>query len=181
MTGDAKLSSYRTGPDLGHLFNYDGANDEYGQGFPSRWQYAQNKLRGLNGTPELSALLCKVLDPRKFMDSEHQPGPAIEYLNQWLKYDHYEIALEGGLAKVRNLQGDHVEARHPFQDSKEHAHLFINEQIEKSERKIQGEDYDGAITNARSLVEAVLTLIESSLDSDPPQYDGDLPRLYKRV
>lgn len=163
------------------LFNDYGSNDEYGQGFPSRWQYAEQKLRELNGTPALAALLCEVLDPREFMDSEHEPGPAIEYINKRLSYDGYEIALEGGLAKVRNLQGVHVEARHPFQGSKEHAHLFINEQIEKSERKIQDEDYDGAITNARSLVEAVLTQIESDMDSNHPQYDGDLPKLYKRV
>ena len=30
-------------------------------------------------------------------------------------------------------------------------------------------------------MEAVLTQIESNLDSEPPQYDGDLPKLYKRV
>jgi hypothetical protein len=181
VTGDEKLSRYRSGPNLVRLFNDYGFNDEYGQGFPSRWQYAENKLRGLNGTPALAALLCEVLDPREFMDSGHEPRPAIDYINQRLKYDEYEIALENGLAKVRNLRGVHVEARHPFQGSQEHAHIFINEQIEKSERKIQEEDYDGAITNARSLVEAVLTQIESSLDSKPPQYDGDLPKLYKRV
>jgi hypothetical protein len=42
-------------------------------------------------------------------------------------------------------------------------------------------DYDGAITNARSLVEAVLTFIESKVDAHAPKYDGDLPKLYKRV
>jgi hypothetical protein len=181
VTGDEGISRYRSGPDLVRLFNDYGSNDEYGQGFPSRWQYAETKLRDLNDTPALAALLCEVLDPREFMDSEHQPGPALEYVNKRLSYDGYEIALEGGLAKVRNLRGVHVEARHPFQDSKEHAHLFINEQIEKSERKIKDEDYDGAITNARSLMEAVLTQIESSLDPDAPKYDGDLPKLYKRA
>jgi hypothetical protein len=42
-------------------------------------------------------------------------------------------------------------------------------------------DYDGAITNARSLVEAVLAAIEKECDSNAPGYDGDLPKLYKRV
>jgi len=42
-------------------------------------------------------------------------------------------------------------------------------------------DYDGAITNARSLVEAVLAAIEREFDSNAPDYDGDLPKLYKRV
>lgn len=42
-------------------------------------------------------------------------------------------------------------------------------------------DYDGAITNARSLVEAVLAAIEKECEANPPAYDGDLPKLYKRV
>ena len=72
-------------------------------------------------------------------------------------------------------------ATHPFGGSNKQAHLFIDEQIKKAERKIQEEDYDGAITNARSLLEAVLTEIESDLDEKAPKYDGDLPKLYKRV
>ena len=47
--------------------------------------------------------------------------------------------------------------------------------------KISLGDYDGAITNARSMVEAVLTAIEMEFDSDPPAYDGNLPKLYKRT
>lgn len=181
VTGDEGISRYRSGPNLVSLFNDYGSDDEYGSGFPSRWQYCEGKLRALNGTPALAALICEVLDPREFMDTEHPPGPAVEYVNQRLSYDGYEVKYEGGLAKIRNLQGIHVETRHPFEDSEDHAHVFISEQIEKSERKIQDADYDGAITNARSLTEAVLTQIESHLDKTPPVYDGDLPKLYKRV
>ena len=42
-------------------------------------------------------------------------------------------------------------------------------------------DYDGAITNAWVLVEAVLAAIEKEFDPNAPDYDGDLPKLYKRV
>lgn len=31
------------------------------------------------------------------------------------------------------------------------------------------------------MLEAVLTAVERHLDSHPPKYDGDLPKLYKRV
>jgi len=181
VTGDEKLSRYRSGPQLVRLFNDYGSNDTYGQGFPSRWQYVETKLKELNGTSALGALLCEVLDPREFMDTQQDPAPALAYINQRLSYDGYEVVLDRGLAKIRNLQGVQVEARHPFHGSREHAHLFIDEQITKAEKKIQEEDYDGAITNARSLVEAVLTQIESQLDLNAPQYDGDLPKLYKRV
>jgi hypothetical protein len=55
------------------------------------------------------------------------------------------------------------------------------EQIEKCRTKISLGDYDGSITNARSLVEAVLAAIEKEFDSTAPSYDGDLSKLYKRV
>jgi hypothetical protein len=61
------------------------------------------------------------------------------------------------------------------------SHAFIVEQIDKCRTKISLKDYDGAITNARSLVEAVLTAIESKVNPAAPAYDGDLPKLYKRV
>jgi len=55
------------------------------------------------------------------------------------------------------------------------------EQIEKCRTKMNQGDYDGAITNARSLVEAVLAAMEKEFDAAAPDYDGDLPKLYKRV
>jgi hypothetical protein len=61
------------------------------------------------------------------------------------------------------------------------SHAFIMEQIEKCRTKMGQADYDGAITNARSLVEAVLAAIEKECEANPPAYDGDLPKLYKRV
>jgi hypothetical protein len=58
---------------------------------------------------------------------------------------------------------------------------FINEQIEKCNKKIIEKDYDGAITNARSLIEELLLLIEEKINGNRTDYDGDLPKLYKRV
>jgi len=181
VTGDEGLSPYRSGPQLVRLFNDYGFNDTYGGGFPSRWQYAENRLRGLNGTPALAALLCEVLDPREFMDTEFDLDEAVEYVNKRLKYDGFEIVIHNGKAKVHDLQGASVECKHPFEGSEEDGHLFIDEQLAKAKQKIQEGDFDGAITNARSLLEAVLIALERELVADPPQYDGDLPKLFRRV
>lgn len=182
VTGDEGLSLYRSGPTLVRLFNEYGANDVYGKGFPSRWHYAEARLRRLNGTPALGALLCEVLDPREFMDTEFEPEAALEYLNNRLRYDGYEVVIDKGSTKIRDLEGAVVECTHPFRGSEEEGHLFIDEQIKKSEQRIRDGDYDGAITNARSLLEAVLTELERQLSEDaPPKFDGDLPKLYKRV
>jgi len=60
-------------------------------------------------------------------------------------------------------------------------HEFISEQIEKCRNKIKNQDFDGAITNARSLLEAILVEIEKKLVKEPPKYDGHLNRLFNRV
>jgi len=181
VTGDERLSPYRSGPQLVRLFNDYGANDVYGQGFPSRWQYAEEKLRSLNDTTAIGSVLCHILDPREFMDTEHGAEAAAQYVNACLQYDGYEVVIDNGRAKLRDLKGVSVTCEHPFQGSEQEGHLFIDKQIKKAENKIKEGDYDGAITNARSLLEAVLPEIEKTLDVSPPQYDGDLPKLYKRV
>lgn len=181
VTGDEKVSPYRTGPQLVQLFNDYGGDDIYGQGFPSRRQYAEDKLRALNGTTALGSLICEVLDPRGFLDTAFNNEEACGYLNKRLKYDGFEIIIDDGIAKLRDLKGITVACQNPFQGSVQESHIFIDEQIKKSETKIQDGDYDGAITNARSLLEAVLTELEKQVDENAPQYDGDMPKLYRRV
>jgi hypothetical protein len=105
---------------------------------------------------------------------------AVTYLNEFLAFDGYEIVPHGkGYDVVDKTRGEIVvdvklEPSHL-------SHAFIMEQIEKCRTKMSQGDYDGAITNARSLVEAVLAAIEKEFDPNAPDYDGDLPKLYKRV
>lgn len=181
VTGDEGLSRYRSGPMLVRLFNEYGASDRYAPGFPSRWQYAEDKLHAINGTRMLPALIRSVFDPREFLDANLEAPPALDYLNQRLKYDGYELVKEGDFVKVREVNGVIVDMTNPFKGSEEDAHIFIEEQIQKSEAKIQDGDYDGAITNARALLEAVLTEIEKQFIPTASEYDGDLIKLYKRV
>ncbi len=181
ITGDEGHSPYRSGPKLVNLFNEYGANDQYGQGFPSRWMYAEKKLHAINGTKSLSALIRSVFDPREFLDAKMEVQPAIDYLNPYLKYDGYELVKDGDFVKIRDVKSAMVDMTNPFEGSEDDAHMFIDEQIQKSESKIQEGDYDGAITNARALLEAVLTEIEKQFDSTPPEYDGDMIKLYKRI
>lgn len=181
VTGDEGLSPYRSGPKLVTLFNEFGGNDQYKQGFPSRWQYAENKIHAINGTKQLSALIRSVFDPRDFLDAHKEVEPAMEFLNQRLKYDGFELVKDGDFVKVRDVDGQMVDMASPFHGSEDDTHVFIDEQIQKSENKIQEGDYDGAITNARALLEAVLSEIEKQYDPTPQEYDGDMIKLYRRV
>lgn len=58
---------------------------------------------------------------------------------------------------------------------------FISQQISKCKAKMNGADFDGAITNARTLIEEVLLVIEEHIQGARQSYDGDLLKLYKRV
>ena len=181
ITGDSRVSPYRSGSQLVRLFNEFGANDVYGSGFPSRWSYAEEKIRSLNGSSRLAGLLRHILDPRDYVHSEFSLHEVVAHLNTFFKPDGYELVPDGGLFSVRETSGQLVAVDTPLPQSDEHGHLFITEQLTKCDKKIADADFDGAITNARSLLEAILVDIEKDLTADPPQYDGDLVRLFKRV
>jgi hypothetical protein len=47
INGD-NTDRYRSGPKLVEFFNRLGFRDTYGQGFPSRWKYTDEKLKQIN-------------------------------------------------------------------------------------------------------------------------------------
>jgi len=181
VTGDQRISPYRSGPHLVRLFNEFGGNDVYGRGFPSMGQFAESHLRRLNGTNHFCTLIKEIFDPRDFLDAGMELQPAIDYLNLRFKYDGYEIFKDGDFVKVHDLERGVVEIANSFSKSNEDGLHFIDEQILKSEQKIQCGDYDGAISNARSLLEAVLVEIERKCADSTTEYNGDLLRLFRRV
>ena len=182
ITGDGGLSPYRSGPELVTFFNeFCKSPDEYRQGFPSRWMYAEGKLRELNDSPELGDAILSAVDPRHFLGAKWKCGDAVEHLNQFLEYDGYVIRRQGRSWVVVEVADEAVSVQQLFDVSKGLTHEFISEQLAKSKEKLERGDYDGAITNARSLLEAVLVALEREYDADPPVYDGNLPRLYRRV
>jgi hypothetical protein len=59
-------------------------------------------------------------------------------------------------------------------------YVYITEQVEKCDTKIESGDFEGAITNARNLIETICKYI---LDESGTEYDAkaDLPALYKET
>lgn len=181
ITGDKGLSPYRSGLKLVDFFNQFGAEDVYASGFPSRWYYAEEKLREFNDTLTMKEIVVAAFDPRHYLGTEYDVCVAVEHLNQFLEFDNYELRPTGKKWGIYKLGGTKIDLPHPYINSVEVTHIFIDEQIQKCDRKLSEGDFDGAITNARSLVESVLSAIEKELDANPPEYDGNLPKLYKRV
>lgn len=58
---------------------------------------------------------------------------------------------------------------------------YLEKQINKCINKINNDDYDGAITNARTMIEELLLNIEEKITGKRKKNEGDLPKIYKRV
>lgn len=180
ITGDRESYPRRTGPNLVNFFNQFGYDDRYGSRFPSRKRYTESKLHDLNGTNRMKEVVEKALDPRHFHSSQTDVEDVAERMQLCLEYDGYDITKVGKHYKVVD-SSEVIAADIEVEQLEEIDHDFVEEQVQKCKRKIEEGDFDGAITNARSMVEAVLIGIEQDLAAQPEEYKGNLSSLYKRV
>ena len=91
VTGNAEKSPYRSGPQLIEFFRDFGERDLYGQGFPSRASYAQEKLRKFNGTETMENIVSAAFD---FFEDDFNPEEEAEAFNRLLVRDGYRLVLE---------------------------------------------------------------------------------------
>lgn len=162
ITGDSELTPYLSGPKLVSFFNDFGSQEVYASGFPSRWKFAEQELLKFNNTDKLSEIIVATVDPRRFLNSELNVEATVEFLNKYLQYDNYELVKNGLVYKVVVISKDSMLDK--AHNSQNYADIFTNkisndfivEQSEKCHEKIDKQDYDGAITNARSMIEGVL-------------------------
>ncbi|MDZ7795510.1 MAG: abortive infection family protein [Spirochaetia bacterium] len=176
ICGDSGYTPYLSGPNLVDLFNSYGSRDVYGKGFPSRWYYTEIKLSEINGTEQLTRLLEEIFHPRHFFDTEHDIDYAIEKVNELLQYDGYKLEKNKKITKIYTIEEKVIEAENieAFEND------YVSEQLNKCDQKIIDNDYDGAITNARTLCEAVMLDILSKYDKNYI-HKGDLLAAYKRI
>lgn len=177
ICGDVEYMPYLKGYELVQYFNKYGTNDVYGQGFPSRWQYTENTLRELNGRDVIKQIIEEAVDTRRFVGLNLKVENAVQNINEILKFDKFELKKTDDLYRLTDNLGNIIQ---PV-TSKEINHQFINEQIDKCQRKIKNEDYSGAITNARSLLEAIFIEIIERHEQNEIKNDGDVENLWKKV
>ena len=184
IAGDTAGWPYRSGPDLVRFFNQYGFRDVYEQGFPTRYIFAEEKLNALSNKDILKDVFRDMLDSRNWMDSARDLKPVDQcaaQVNELVKHDNMEVIRDGLHYKLRSLSGSLISIEVPYSKASDITEIAIEEQIQKCRDKILSADYDGAITNARSLVETLLISIESELDPKATDPDGDLVRSYNRV
>ena len=84
-------TEYRSGPKLVAFFNDLGFSDIYGQGFPSRWAFTDEKLLKINGTPEIDKCIKRVFAPVNFITRFAELDKFINEFNQYLAFDGWKV------------------------------------------------------------------------------------------
>lgn len=84
-------SEYRSGPKLVQFFNDLGFKDSYGQGFPSRWLFTEDRLAKINGTPAIDKCIRNTFAPINFVGRIQELDCLIKDFNQYLAFDKWKV------------------------------------------------------------------------------------------
>ena len=186
ITGNSKVSPYRTEAKLIEFFRHYG---DIGDDEPEYWnraQYAQQKLTKYNGT----AILRKIITDAFgfFDDDDYDPREPAESFNRILARDGYQLELKH---PSRFTKSGQFWQGSPYYEIESIASSVINpeslialnharltEHIQKADAKIESGDYAGAITSCYTLTEQLLKIILREADVDPKEAEGDIRKLY---
>lgn len=97
-------TTYRSGPQLVQFFNRLGFQDSYGQGFPSRWKYTDDKLSKINGSPEIDRCIKILLSPANFIGKAAELDKHIAEFNKFLSFDKWKILRKGAEISFKKLE-----------------------------------------------------------------------------
>ncbi len=84
-------TEYRSGPQLVEFFSKLGFNDTYGQGFPSRWKYTEDRLNTINGTSDIDKCIKELFAPFNFIGKFQELDKHINEFNQYLAFDGWKV------------------------------------------------------------------------------------------
>jgi hypothetical protein len=89
-------------------------------------------------------------------------------LNKYLAFDGYQILIKGKKCRTANLVDSIVQVKNEYQLTDD----FVHEQFSKLDEKLRTEDFDGAITNSRSIIEGVVAEIHHKLTGKSLEKSG---------
>jgi len=183
MCGDVAYGPNLKGPNLKgpaivNLLNDSGLKREYSSGFGSRWYEMQKGLIECLDNNLASKLFTSYYVFLSQADIENdQVSQIFAAINNLLSHENYKLEQRGNKWIFSSIDNDVIDGPQISALSTE----FLETQIEKCRNKITENDFDGAITNARSMVEEVLLEIRNQKTGDRGKYDGDISNLYKEV
>jgi hypothetical protein len=177
VSGDTKVAPYLSGPQLVKFFNEFGFDDVYEDGFPTRWRFAAERIAQLNNTDRLRQMFEEFVHPRRLNGDEELAEKITSNINSLIKFDGLALIKVGNVYKVTDINGNLIQP----ETTKAIGHEFITDHVQKCEQKIIASDYSGAITNARTLVEAILIHIIEEKEEVEIKNEGNLLNLWSRT
>ncbi len=152
-------TEYRSGPQLVKLFNGLGFNEQYGQGFPSRWMYTDQKLEAINGTPQLDKCIREIFSPVNFIGRINELDVFIKDLNQYLAFDKWKVVRNE--AEITFKRQDKVEIDE--QPEKATENDFLNREF--NEVNVHNLGLEGVVTD---ILQSRIKEIEKCFKSNSP-------------
>lgn len=156
-------TEYRSGPKLVKFFNELGFRDSYGQGFPSRWIYTDERLAQINGTPELDKCIKKIFTPVNFIGRFNELDSFISEFNQYLVFDKWKVIRNN--AEITFAKADKIEIE--FEDSSSKEEIKEDDFLKREFQEVSLENLglDGIVTETLKLR---LDEIAKCLTADAP-------------
>lgn len=148
---------YRSGRMLVKFFNNLGFNDSYGSGFPSRWEYTENRLNMINGTSIMEDCIKQSFSVIEFIEDIENLDNLIEHFNRYLTFDKYEINRNNDKIMIKNISEVFIESTN---------------KLEQQFFEKYSDDYDISILNFDSPLENIIQLrifdIKFCLENEMP-------------
>lgn len=160
INGD-NTPDYRSGPMLVDFFNQFGFNDIYGQGFPSRWCYTDEKLKAINGTPQLDECLKATFAVVNYIDRIPYLDSMIATFNKYLAFDKWFVVRENDQITFKKL--DRVVIDDGEKNTAENREsTFLGQTFEAN---VEAMGLDAGVTG---IIKARLIEAENCVNSDAP-------------
>ena len=118
-------TEYRSGPILIQFFNELGFSDTYGQGFPSRWIYTDERLNRINGTPELDTCIKAVFSPVNFIGRIGELDAFMNDFNQFMVFDKWQVFRDEADICFKKLEKVKINSS----DVKKEEYSFLNQEF----------------------------------------------------
>lgn len=100
ISGDSPKTKYQTGPKLISFFSNFWFKDTYGQGFPSRWMYTEQKLTELNNIDRVEEAIEFYYKPINFIEDNKWYEELVNELNRYLSFDDLELKVDKKDCKI---------------------------------------------------------------------------------
>lgn len=144
------------------------------------WIFTDERINLMENDELFKLFLCELLHPT-VRDSE-EANNIREMLNYYLKKDGYQIVVDEqfyqlGLYTYKFTEINPTQIVKGFKTADE----FVHEAYEKIDKRIREEDYSGAVTSARTLIEDAIKDIYYQITGDNLEKIDDLQDGYKKI